>query len=62
MPKKTSPFAGLAPRKQRRAEARKARTPFEPQYNGPPPKRRTDYARFDGKYVTVSDKVRGGGD
>lgn len=64
MPKKPSKFAHLPSRRYRRDIARKVpiEPPFTPQYNGPVPKSYAKmygvgYERFDGKYVTVSDKV-----
>lgn len=47
----------LKSRRQRRQEARANGTPFEPIYNGFLPRNITDYSKFDGKYVTVTDKL-----
>ena len=55
----------MKPRKQRRQEARDRGIPFEPKYNGEPPKshkeiRGVGYERFDNKFAKVSELITEG--
>ncbi|MBS4195361.1 hypothetical protein [Lederbergia citri] len=43
-------------RRERREEARNNKTKFEPIYNGKPPVMRTDYERFNNKFVTIKEE------